>query len=199
MIEVFLASGNEHKRKEFQSFLREINIKTPADLNIAFNPLESGTTFFENAMIKAKALYKIVKKPILADDSGLCVSALHGEPGIKSARYAVEHANSPEQDKKNIEKLLTELRSINTNDRSAYFVSCIVLYLGPHRFFVAQEICEGIILEELKGKNGFGYDPVFFIPHLAKTMAELSLEEKNTYSHRAKSLQQIKKIISVLE
>lgn len=196
MTEVFLASGNKHKCIEFQSFLREVSIKTPADIGMSFTPIENGNSFFENAMIKAQALYEVLQQPVLADDSGLCVTALHDAPGIYSSRYAGEHANGPEQDKKNIEKLLHDLAETKSDDRSAYFVACIILYLEKNRFFVSQEICKGEIVSLAQGTNGFGYDPIFFIPNLGKTMAELSLEEKNKCSHRAKALVHMQKIIA---
>ena len=190
--ELFLATGNKHKLFEMQSILPQIKIQTPADLNIAFNPDESGKTFFENALIKARSLYEVVKVPVLADDSGLCVQTLNGAPGIYSARYAVYHADDKPQDKKNIEKLLAELGQ--SKDRAAYFVCCLVLYVQPDRFFAVQEICTGEILEAARGENGFGYDPIFFIPELGKTMAELSDAEKNAVSHRGKALNALKKL-----
>lgn len=190
--EIFLASGNKHKLTEMQTILPMLKIKTPLDVKIKFAPDESGKTFFENAMIKAKALYEIVKEPVIADDSGLCVVSLNDAPGVYSSRYAGDHADTKGQDKKNNEKLLTVLGE-QTN-RAAYFVCCIVLYLKHNRFVVVQEICEGEILKETRGENGFGYDPIFFIPSLNKTMAELTAEEKNKISHRGKALAALKKL-----
>lgn len=193
MNEIYLASGNVHKKQEFQNFFPKIKVKIPSDEKINFDPVEDGKTFLENAMIKARALYEIVKKPVFADDSGLCVLALNNEPGIYSSRYAGVHSDDESQDKKNNEKLLTQL--LNVENRSAAFVCCLVLYLNPLKFFVVQETCEGKILYEPKGKNGFGYDPIFFIPSLNKTMAELSPSQKNLYSHRAKALQKIQRFL----
>lgn len=192
--DLFLATGNNHKRDEVQSILPQIKIKTPADISIAFHPDENGNSFFENALIKARSLYDYVKVPVLADDSGLCVRSLNGAPGIHSARYAVDHAASKSQDKKNIEKLLAKLDG--EQNRAAYFVCCLVLYIQPDRFFVVQEICEGEILKSCRGENGFGYDPIFFIPALNKTMAELSPAEKNAVSHRGKALTGLKKLFN---
>lgn len=193
MKEFFLATKNNHKLIEFQSFLQPVKLKTPADLGINFLPNENGKSFFENAIIKANLLYDLVHKPVLADDSGLCVDALNGKPGIFSARYSGQCSDRETQDKKNIEKLLTELDGVQ--NRTARFVCCVVAYFGAKRFFVAQETCEGLILENCRGEKGFGYDPVFFIPQLNKTMAEISTEEKNLFSHRGKALAKIQKII----
>lgn len=192
-MEIFLATGNQHKKSEFQSALANVQIKIPRDCGLQFNPIETGTTFLENALIKARSLYRLVKTPVLADDSGLCVQALHGAPGIYSARYAVDHAGTQAQDMTNIQKLLKNLQGVK--NRNAYFVCCIVLYFGENRFTVVQETCEGIITEKCSGENGFGYDPIFFLPQLNRTMAALTESEKNAVSHRGKALKTMGRIL----
>lgn len=194
MKEIFLASGNKHKLIEFQEALQGVKITPCSEVTANFSPVENGKTFLENAFIKAKELYSIVKAPVLADDSGLCVNALGGAPGIHSARYACVHAENQSGDMANIEKLLHELKGVT--ERSAYFSACVVLYINESKFFVVQESCEGLILDELRGGEGFGYDPVFFIPHLNRTMAQLTTNEKNAISHRGKALLALKQILS---
>ncbi|MEL3908368.1 MAG: RdgB/HAM1 family non-canonical purine NTP pyrophosphatase [Treponemataceae bacterium] len=194
LTEIFFATGNKNKITEMQSLLPELKIKSPLDAKINFAPNENGKTFFENAIIKAKSVYEIVKMPVIADDSGLCVVSLNDAPGIYSSRYAGKHADTKTQDKKNNEKLLSELS--NKTNRNAYFVCCLILYLKHNRFVAIQEICEGEIIKEPRGENGFGYDPLFFISSLDKTMAELSTQEKNKISHRGKALTSLKKLFT---
>ncbi|TWI78032.1 XTP/dITP diphosphohydrolase [Treponema putidum] len=161
-----------------------------------FDPEETGSTFFENSMIKAKALYDIVKAPVLADDSGLCVDFLNGAPGVHSARYGSiegEHVSA----EAGIIKVLNELKGVKK--RSAFFACCIVFLLNENRFYSVQEICEGTISEAPSGAGGFGYDPIFFVEKLGKTFAELTSEEKNSISHRGKALVSISKLIEPLK
>lgn len=161
-----------------------------------FDPEETGSTFFENSMIKAKALYDIVKAPVLADDSGLCVDFLNGAPGVHSARYGSiegEHVSA----EAGIIKVLNELKGVKK--RSAFFACCIVFLLNENRFYSVQEICEGTISEAPSGSGGFGYDPIFFVEKLGKTFAELTSEEKNSISHRGKALVSISKLIEPLK
>lgn len=192
-MKIYLASGNEHKKDEFVQILSGIDIVLPKQENIEFDPEETGTSFFENAMLKARFLYKTVKQPVIADDSGLCIDYLNGMPGIYSARYGDENGCVLSFDQK-INKVLTELK--NVQNRKAYFVCCIVLLLNEHRFYAVQEICEGYISKKAAGTNGFGYDPIFYVKEFGKTFAELSEDEKNKISHRGKALFSLKKIIS---
>lgn len=164
----------------------------PKDEGIEFDPEETGSTFFENAMIKAKALYDIVKAPVLADDSGLCVDFLNGAPGIHSARYGSiegEHVSA----EAGINKVLSELKGVK--DRSARFACCMVFLLDENRFYSVQEICEGRITGTPSGSGGFGYDPIFFVEKFGKTFAELTSEQKNSISHRGMALKAIIKLI----
>lgn len=187
---IVIATKNKGKAKEFEKLFLSFGyeIETLFDYpNIPDIP-ETGETFQENAFQKADALSKLLDTIVLADDSGLEVDALDGAPGIYSARYAGEHGN----DQKNNEKLLKDLKEINTENRRANF-HCSLVLVGPNResLYVEGKVY-GTILEVPRGENGFGYDPLFYLPEQGKTMAELSDEEKNKISHRAQAIQQLK-------
>jgi XTP/dITP diphosphohydrolase len=150
---------------------------------------ENGTTFMENAHIKASEIYKIAENSmVLADDSGLAVDILNGEPGVYSARYSGEHGN----DKKNNEKLLSKLKGIDFEKRSGKFICAMELIINKDKIINVQGEINGYITEEEKGNNGFGYDPLFYVPEFNKTMAEMSEEEKNSISHRGRALERLK-------
>lgn len=186
IMKIYLASSNKHKYQEFQSCLKNVELVIPSSENISFAPIEDGDSFLQNAMIKAKALYDIVKTPVIADDSGLCVEALDGRPGIFSARYSIPPNKEENIADYGINRLLKEMK--DKKNRKAFFVCCIVLYMKENRFFIFQETCNGEITYAKNGTLGFGYDPIFFIKDLNKTMAELSADEKNKISHRGKAL-----------
>ncbi|MBQ3310751.1 RdgB/HAM1 family non-canonical purine NTP pyrophosphatase [bacterium] len=181
-MKIVLATANPHKLQEIKAICGdcEIEFALPAS---GFNPIENGSTFEENSYIKAKEAYRVSKSYSLADDSGLCVDALNGAPGLFSARYAGS------QDEK-IEKLLNELK--DKSNRKAKFVCCMTLLNenGEIAFQTIEE-CGGEIVKERKGINGFGYDPIFKVDGYSTTMAELSEKEKNTISHRAKALRKV--------
>lgn len=179
MNEIVLASNNVGKLAEYRAMLSGYNVITPKDLNIELDVEETGNTFYENALLKAKALFDLCGKPSMADDSGLCVDALGGAPGVFSARY------SGGSDKDNINKLLTELRG--EKNRTAHFECCIVYYDGKD-IISATGKAYGRITQSKEGDGGFGYDPVFFSDDLHKTFGQASEEEKNTVSHRARAL-----------
>ncbi len=182
---IYLASGNQHKKEEFVALFKKFHISTPADMKLTFAPQETGQTFLENALLKAHALYDIVHAPVIADDSGLCIDALDGKPGIYSARYGEKEAGVPlSAEKKNM--LILRQMEEKTN-RTCRFVCCIAVLLDKHRFFTVQETCEGVITKVPSGENGFGYDPIVYLPDAGKTVAELTAEEKNTISHRGKA------------
>jgi XTP/dITP diphosphohydrolase len=178
-----LASGNPGKLKELQSYLEptgwQVEAKPPE-----LEPEETGATFLENARIKAQAVASFLGKPALADDSGLEVRSLEGRPGVHSARYGPD-------DQSRINRLLVELK--DQTDRSARFV-CALCIAGPDGsiWLETEGICAGEILTEPRGSGGFGYDPVFYVPELAQTFAELTAEEKLQYSHRGKALRALK-------
>ncbi|MDR2796550.1 MAG: RdgB/HAM1 family non-canonical purine NTP pyrophosphatase [Spirochaetaceae bacterium] len=181
---IWFATGNEHKRRELASILPETELRIPSDAGIDFEPDENGETFLENALIKAKALYRIVREPVIADDSGLCVDALGGGPGVRSARYGAEDGRRLDAAARNA-LLLRELG--NETNRAARFVCAMTLLFDEYRFFAAQETLEGELLREQRGLGGFGYDPVLYLPDRGCTVAELPEDIKNRLSHRARA------------
>lgn len=184
--QIVLATQNKGKMREFEAFLKDLPLQLvlPNGLD---DIEETGFTFVENAIIKARYIAKKTGLPALADDSGLVVRALQGSPGIYSARYAGPKASSTDNNK----KLLNELAGIAEAERTAYFY-CVLVYLS-HERDPTPIICEGKwhgqILTAPKGENGFGYDPIFYVPEQNKSAAELSLAMKNMISHRAIALQ----------
>ncbi len=181
MIEIVLATANPHKVEEINAIANEhgINFVQVVD---GFEPEENGKTFEENSTIKAIAASKLMQSYALADDTGLCVDALNGRPGLFSARYA------PTQ-KEKIEKLLNELKGFDKEERKAEFVCSMTLTdKYGNVVYRTKGVCKGHIAFSPYGNGGFGYDPVFEVDGLGKTMAEFSLKEKNTISHRAKAL-----------
>ncbi|MCX7655165.1 MAG: RdgB/HAM1 family non-canonical purine NTP pyrophosphatase [Treponemataceae bacterium] len=181
---LWFASNNEHKKKELEAILAGLPLHLPRDRGLYFNPEETGMSFVENALIKARALYDLVHEPVIADDSGLCVDALGGRPGIHSARYGEKEGKQLDSHERN-RLLLAEMTGIK--DRRARFICAMVLYLGHDRFYIVQETLEGELTTEERGSGGFGYDPIFYLPYYEKTVAELSEEEKNRISHRGKA------------
>lgn len=185
-LKITLATGNKHKTDEVNLICRDYNIEFILPEG-EFKPMENGKSFLENAYCKAKYASKNGKTRLyLADDSGLCVDALKGEPGIYSARYA-------QTQEKRIEKLLFNMKNTDKiKDRKAEFVcAMVVVDKNANILFKTEQKCKGYIIKEKRGSNGFGYDPVFFIDEKQKTMAQLSKEEKNKISHRAKSLNMV--------
>jgi len=183
-MDILFASTNFNKAKELKKLLPNHNILLPKEMGIEFDHEETALTFYENALGKAKELFDIVKIPVLAEDSGLCIPALGGEPGVFSARYGSDGINKLEDKERNL-YLLNKMKNIS--DRKAFFVCSMVLFIDHYKFYICQETLEGEITYEPKGESGFGYDPVFFILKLGKTAAELLPEEKNEISHRGKA------------
>ena len=188
---IIIATKNQGKAKEFKKIFNAYGyqVKTLLDYpNIKEVP-ETGETFAENAFQKASTISSELNTIVLADDSGLEVDALGGRPGIYSARFAGEHGN----DAKNNQKLVEVLKNIPEEDRGANF-HCSLVLAGPDRepLFVEGQAF-GQILDVGRGENGFGYDPLFYIPELDKTMAELTSEEKNEISHRARAIKKLQK------
>ncbi len=190
-MKIIIATQNPHKVEEIKEIAKLFKFTgaefLPIDKSLDFNPVENGVTFEENSYIKAKEANRLTGEFTLADDSGLCVNALDGAPGIHSARYA----QTPE---KRIEKLLEALK--NSNDRSAKFV-CSMTLINPkgEPIFTSRGECLGKIAYTRSGVNGFGYDPVFVVEGTQKTMAEMTEDEKNTISHRSLALQHIFKYL----
>lgn len=217
-MKIYLASGNLNKKREMEEIFKEHTIVIPKDEGIDFDPEETGTDFYQNSMIKAKALWDIVHCPVIADDSGICVDALNGVPGVWSSRYAGpdfhkgktdgSKISQEEQNKFLIEELNEALKKgvdstyFPNGPRSAHYSCSMVLMLNPSRFFIAQETMEGTIIEDIKdarGQYGFGYDPIFFLPQYGKTDAEILPEQKNAISHRGKACKIISDILKKLE
>lgn len=167
----------------------------PEEFGLPFDPEEDGASFLENAMIKAQALRSSWEGPILSDDSGICVDALGGAPGIFSARFGNSGGKDLSSEKRNA--LLLE-RMGGVAERSCRFVCAMVLSWDGHRFLCAQETLEGILLEEPRGLAGFGYDPVVFLPERGCSVAELNEGDKNAISHRGKAAARIKAALIAL-
>lgn len=182
---LLLGSTNPHKLQEIKPLFDELNIAllSLADMDPIPEIEEDGLTFEANAAIKARICFEAFKMPVFADDSGLEVKALAGAPGVYSARYAGEHSDYLA----NNMLLLKNMQNIPENERQARFV-CTVCYKDAHSELYFTGSSEGIILNEFRGTGGFGYDPLFYIPHLGKTYAQLSMEEKNILSHRGKAI-----------
>lgn len=186
MRHIVVASHNQGKVKEMAAGLAvlELTVLSLADFPAVPAAVETGATFAENAVIKARHYAKYCGLACLADDSGLEVDALAGAPGVYSARYAGEHAD----DRANNQKLLTALQGVPAGQRTARF-RCVLAFLAEDGTLItADGSCEGIILEQEQGVAGFGYDPLFFLPSFTKTMAEISVAEKNAVSHRGQAL-----------
>ena len=188
MKQVVIATKNKGKAKDFEALFGPLGYEVVTMFDVApdMEIEETGTTFEENAILKAETLSKALNTIVIADDSGLAVDALNGEPGVYSARYAGDH-----NDAANIVKVLVNLQDVPEEKRTARFC-CALAIAGPHiETTTVFGTCEGVILDELRGTNGFGYDPIFFVPSLNRTMAQLSPEEKGAISHRGNALVQL--------
>ena len=186
--QILLASNNKGKISEIQALLPSYNIIPQAEI-IASEAEETGITFIENALLKARHAAQHSNLPVIADDSGLAVDALNGTPGIYSARYAGVDAN----DHDNVNKLLLELEGVPLEERTARFICVIVLieHADDPVPIIAQGVWEGRILFHPQGANGFGYDPVFWVPEHNCSSAELTPEAKNSLSHRGQALRKM--------
>ncbi|BCU57053.1 MULTISPECIES: XTP/dITP diphosphatase [Enterobacter] len=187
MQKVVLATGNAGKVRELASLLNDFGLDVVAQTELGVDSVEeTGLTFIENAIIKARHAAKVTGLPALADDSGLAVDVLGGAPGIYSARFSGVDAS----DQQNLEKLLEELQDVPDDKRQAQF-HCVLVYMR-HADDPTPLVChgswQGVITREQAGSGGFGYDPIFFVPSLGKTAAELTREEKSAISHRGQAL-----------
>ena len=189
---IVLASGNKHKIKEIQQMLSNYEIVGYKELGFDFEIEEDGKTFYENALIKAKTVSEKLALPALADDSGICVDALDGEPGIYSARYAGDGVDE------NNNKLLLK-NMLGKKDRKAKFVCCMVYYRPDGTIVTALGETHGEIMDKCYGENGFGYDPLFFSYDLNKCLGIATDTEKNTISHRFRAIEGIKKKLKELK
>ena len=185
-IKLVIASGNKGKIKEIAQILPDFDVVGYKDMGLNFEIEENGSTFYENALIKAKAVSDALNVPALADDSGLSVEALNGEPGIYSARYSGDGV-----DAHNIEKLLKNLEG--KENRKAKFICTMVMYFPNGKIISATGETYGKILHKCEGEGGFGYDPIFFSDDLNKSFGVSTKEEKNSVSHRFRALEKLKK------
>ncbi len=197
-MKLVIATGNKNKITEIKDkFLKTGGLEI-IPLNEFKNVpeiIEDADTFSGNAMKKARAIRDFTGLPSMADDSGLVVDALNGEPGVYSARYGGENAD----DRDRYLLVLEKMKGIPENERSARFVCSIAIAMPDGREYSTEGTCEGVISSEPRGDNGFGYDPVFYLPEFGKTMAEISLEIKNLVSHRGRALDRAAEIIRGLK
>lgn len=190
MKEIIIATKNKGKANEFIDFFSSYGFRALSLLDLSRNIPdieETGTTFEENATLKAEQISSLLHVPVLADDSGLEIDALNGAPGIYSARYAGEAKN----DQENIDKVLVNLTDVPQENRIARFVCVLAVATPGEQTILHRGTCEGSIRTAPKGENGFGYDPIFIPRKSEKTMAELTPEEKSEISHRKKAIMQL--------
>lgn len=189
MKKVVIATKNKGKVNDFKAIFQPLGYEVASMFDVAPNMEieETGETFEENAILKAETLAKKLNMIVIADDSGLEIDALGGEPGVYSARYAGDH-----DDEANIIKVLKKMEHVKDEERTARFV-CVLAIAAPNmKTFTVKGTCEGLISKEKRGTNGFGYDPIFYIPEQNKTMAELTAEEKGAISHRGNAIRKLK-------
>ena len=190
MRKMIFATGNENKMVEIREILGDLplEIQSMKEAGVYTEVVENGITFEENALIKARAICKLAGQMVLADDSGLEIDYLNKEPGIYSARYMGEDTSYRIKN----QNLIDRLEGVPDEKRTARFVCAIAAVFPDGREFVVRGTVEGRIGYEEKGKNGFGYDPIFYLPDMSRSTAQLMPEEKNAVSHRGKALQQMK-------
>ena len=193
MRRLIFATGNEHKMVEIREILGElpVEILSMKDVGIKADIVENGNTFEENALIKAKEVCKLAGEMVLADDSGLEIDYLNGEPGIYSARYMGEDTSYHIKN----QNLIDRLEGVPDEKRTARFVCAIAAAFPDGRSFVVRGTLEGIIGYEERGTNGFGYDPIFYLPERGVSTAEIPPEEKNSISHRGNALRKMKELL----
>ena len=194
-MDIIVATNNQGKVKEIKNILAPHNVMSQMEIGVDIDVEETGDTFVDNAFLKARAIKPYTQCAIIADDSGLMVDYLNGDPGVYTARYAGENT-TPMQ---GIEKLLKNLEGVPYEGRAAKFVSVIALILPDGREYSFEGECSGYITNILKGENGFGFDPVFYYPPLDKTFAELTDDEKNRVSHRSAAISKLAEFIDNLD
>lgn len=193
MKKLLIASNNKNKIREIRQILHgsQIEILSMEEAGITIEPIESGSTFSENALIKAREINKASGLPVIADDSGLAVEALDDMPGVFSKRYAGESAT----DFDNNQKVVLELRNKGLDKSRARFICCLAYIDEKRNEYTFTGECEGVFVDKPRGRNGFGYDPHFYIKEFNATMAELSSDRKNSISHRGKALLEFSKFM----
>jgi XTP/dITP diphosphohydrolase len=192
--EIIIATKNPGKAKEFEALLTPMGFRVQSLLDYpdSIDVEETGTSFKENAILKAEAISKYYQRMTIADDSGLAIDYLGGKPGIFSARYG----GPAKDDQANIKKVLEDLSEVNAlEDRSARFICALALSIPDQKTKTVEGTCEGYIAKEPQGENGFGYDPIFIVKDRDETMANLPKEEKNRISHRADALKKLMEVI----
>ncbi len=194
-MDIVVATNNKGKLRELSEMLEGFTVLSQQEVGAFVDVEETGTTYEENALLKARAVQKFTDKYIVADDSGLEVDVLNGEPGLYSARYAGDNT-TPDQ---GMEKLLEKLKSYKPSEKTAHFISCIVLIEpdGTEHSFYGR--CDGLITDKKIGDKGFGFDPIFWFEDYGKTFAELSADEKNAVSHRHKALCKLKEYLDTIK
>ena len=190
---IVFATGNEGKMREIREILADFNLPVLSMKEAGAMPkiVEDGSTFKENALIKARAVWNCTGDIVLADDSGLVIDYLNGEPGIYSARYMGEDTSYEEKNK----NLISRMEGAGEGERSARFVCAIAAILPDGKVLSTEGTMEGLIAEAPAGQGGFGYDPILYLPEYGKTSAELTMEEKNCISHRGKALRAMKEAL----
>lgn len=191
MKEIIIATKNKGKAKDFEQLLEPMGYKvlTLHDVAPHMDVEETGETFEANAILKAEAIAQELQTTVIADDSGLEIDALDGEPGVYSARYSGNERN----DESNIDKVLQKMVQVPDDEKTARF-RCVLALASPGKETILFEgTCEGLIIDERKGDNGFGYDPIFYVPALDKTMAEMEPSEKASVSHRGNAIRELGK------
>lgn len=191
---IIFATKNMGKMKEIRSKLPDYDVKSMEEAGIDIDVEENGETFEANAIIKAEAIMKISNEIVVADDSGLEIDYLNKEPGVYSARYLGYDTSYDYKNNKILEKLI----GVPDDKRTARFVCAMAIACPNKETRTVRATIEGVIGYKIEGENGFGYDPIFYVPELKKTTAQLSLEEKNKISHRGKALDQVRKILEDL-
>jgi len=196
LLKLLLATNNQGKVKEYHALLKSLPVElvTPREIDVTIEVAETGSTYVENARLKAMTLAKVSRLVSLADDSGLEVDALNGEPGVRSSRYAGIGAS----DEVRIKYLLRKLEGVLLNKRTARFVCVIAIATPEGKIETCTGECAGQITLEPRGDSGFGYDPVFFFPKFGKTMAELPMSLKNQISHRYQAARQVSGVLEKL-
>ncbi len=192
-MKILVATRNRGKLREINSLLPDVELLTFDDVDFRWKIKEVGKTFCENALIKARFSHDILNMPVIGEDSGIVVPALGDAPGVYSARFAGENAT----DEENNRKLLKLVSQLPQEDRKAYYFSCVAFCYG-NRCYTFTGRVDGEITLEPRGDGGFGYDPLFFLPHLNRTMAELDPDEKNRISHRGEALRKFKEFFEKL-
>ncbi|MCQ2482731.1 MAG: XTP/dITP diphosphatase [Clostridia bacterium] len=183
---IIIATGNQDKVREINEILKDTDFDAVSMKSIGINPdiVEDADSFEGNALIKAKAVHNLVNDYVMADDSGLCIDALNGAPGIYSARFCGEDSTYEEK----FQKIFEMLKDVPEEERTAHFVCAIAVVRPDGSSFTVKEQCDGILHEVPQGENGFGYDPIFYVPEYNMTTAQMNPEQKHQISHRGKAL-----------